>query len=291
MLPADIIQAQIELYLQKLSRGEEYLPDAEIDALTKHINLKFKDEARRTNDFRMRVSNLGRPLCQLQMEQKGVNRTERQETFKPVKFATGGMLEAWLVAVLKSCGLPITSLSEKVSLEINGEEIQGELDLGIDNAVYDIKTASAYSFRKYQDGFMSVYEDDPFGYVIQGFLYAAAKNQPFGGWIVVNKNTGEIVVCETPINREKYEREAILTAASRVDTLIKKKPFERQFEDIEEKFKKAITGNRKLPFTCAWCDYKFECWEKLTHHPVALSTAKDPKWEYYTHLVSVIERD
>ena len=47
-------------------------------------------------------------------------------------------------------------------------------------------------------GFNEVVKDDTFGYASQGFLYGESQKKNFGGWIVINKSTGEWVVCETP---------------------------------------------------------------------------------------------
>ena len=38
-------------------------------------------------------------------------------------------------------------------------------------------------------------EDDPFGYAMQGFLHAEPRGY-LGGWIVVNKSSGEIAIVE-----------------------------------------------------------------------------------------------
>ena len=50
-------------------------------------------------------------------------------------------------------------------------------------------------------------EDDPFGYVMQGHLYGEGENVPFGGWIAINKVTGEFAVCKAPDNQEKDRKE------------------------------------------------------------------------------------
>ena len=47
-------------------------------------------------------------------------------------------------------------------------------------------------------GYEKIKEDDPFGYIMQGHLYGEATGLPFGGWIVVNKSSGEIAVVEAP---------------------------------------------------------------------------------------------
>ena len=43
-------------------------------------------------------------------------------------------------------------------------------------------------------GYNNIKKDDVFGYVPQGYLYAEAAGSTFGGWIAINKATGEWAV-------------------------------------------------------------------------------------------------
>ncbi len=65
------------------------------------------------------------------------------------------------------------------------------------------------------------------GYASQGFLYAESEKQPFGGWIVINKSTGEWTVCETPVVDTEYKKKAIDTAVENFKALESKVPFKR----------------------------------------------------------------
>ncbi len=51
--------------------------------------------------------------------------------------------------------------------------------------MWDVKSASDwafnYKFTGMNGGYDKLKEDDPFGYVMQGFLYAEATGLPFGG--------------------------------------------------------------------------------------------------------------
>ena len=66
------------------------------------------------------------------------------------------------------------------------------MDCTIDGEVVDIKTASGYSFRKFQEGTLG--EQDSFGYLSQlaGYEHAEKTNQ--GGFLVMNKETGELTL-------------------------------------------------------------------------------------------------
>ena len=71
--------------------------------------------------------------------------------------------------------------------------------------------------------------------------------------------------------------------SQKVKALEDNKPFERCFEDEPETFRKKETGNRVLGEVCSWCDFKFSCWEGLEYKPQPVSSAREPRWLYYTH--------
>ena len=151
--------------------------------------------------------------------------------------------------------------------------------------IWDIKSASPYAFQyKFGEsgGFNAMIKDDPFGYVPQGYLYAGADDKEFGGWIAINKSTGEWSVVETPINDDEHKKKAIEQAKKNVHALNTNQPFKRQFEDIEEFFNKKPTGNRILAKECTFCAYKKPCWGDIQYLPQRESKAMNPKYFWYT---------
>ena len=66
-------------------------------------------------------------------------------------------------------------------------------------------------------------------------------------------------------------------------------PFKRCFDSIEEKFRKVPTGKRVLGEECYWCDYKFSCWPNLEYKPQEASSAREPRWFYYTNEDEVVD--
>ena len=168
-------------------------------------------------------------------------------------------------------------------------KIDGTYDIEIGNNIYDIKSASPYAFEhKFGDegGFNSIVEDDSFGYLSQGYLYSESENKKFGGWIVINKSTGEWLVTETPKDDEEYKNKSLNTAKENFNALEEDKPFRRCYSDVAETFRKNPTGNRILGVTCSFCPYKFPCWgsNKLQYLPQQKSKVKSPRWSYYTEL-------
>ena len=122
------------------------------------------------------------------------------------RFLFGDLTEAVRDDGTARGSVEIVDFQRSVELEIAGHKIKGTLDVILrdelgEEKVWDIKSASEWAFKyKYTGagGYDAIKRDDPFGYAMQGFLYAEAKGLPFGGWIVVNKSSGEIAVVDVP---------------------------------------------------------------------------------------------
>jgi hypothetical protein len=253
-------------------------------------NLAATFSSQRNSDFSLRMSNVGKPLCQLVMARDGAKRDPIHPTQMPVRFATGNLMEEWFVAVMHAAGIPIEGYQTKAKLDIADTSISGTSDLIIYGKVWDLKTASDFAFKKYErDGYEGMKADDPFGYVGQGFMYAKAHDKPLGGWIIINKSNGKFVVISAPEEQEEEIKEVLENVATSIKYINEGGEFKRGFDDEEEKFRSNPTGNRKLKFGCEWCDYKAACWPDLTHAPAAFSKAKDRKWVYYTELNNTLD--
>jgi hypothetical protein len=247
---------------------------------------QFTDKRDKT--FKARMSNIGKPLCQLQMEKSNA-KPEGQPYNNKMRNTFGDLIEALAVTIIKASGIKVDSTQKSVSYNMDKSKIDGTYDIEIGNSIYDIKSASPYAFEhKFGDegGFNSIVEDDSFGYLSQGYLYSESENKRFGGWIVINKSTGEWLVTETPTEDEKYKNIAINLSKENLHALDEGKPFRRCFSDIEETFRKIPTGNRVLGIVCSFCPYKFPCWgkDKLQYLPQQQSKGKSPKWVYYTEV-------
>ena len=95
------------------------------------------------------MSNVGRPLCQLQMEAiKGI-KGEGQPYNVKVRNTFGDIIEALALFIMKSAIFnAIKNEQKQVKYKFNGEEIEGRQDVEIDEKIWDIKSASPYSFEK-----------------------------------------------------------------------------------------------------------------------------------------------
>lgn len=237
--------------------------------------------------FEPRMSNIGRPLCQLQMEAKGI-KGEGMPYNAKMRNTFGDLIEALAIFVLKSAGVKIDSEQKEVEYKFENESIKGRLDVEIDNQIWDIKSASPFAFEKKfgeAGGFNEVIKDDSFGYASQGFLYAESERKSFGGWIAINKSTGEWAICETPQLDTEYKNIAIKTAIDNYNALKTNAPFKKCFEPIVETFRGKPTGNKILGTACSFCPYKLPCWgEGLQLLQQQQSKGKNPKWVWYTEV-------
>lgn len=248
------------------------------------IRKQFTEE--RGGKFRLRMSNIGRPLCQLQMEKTGAPAETPDYSFK-MKVLFGDLIEASAMLILKASGVDVQSEQKAVT---HSGEIKGTYDVEIDNKIWDIKSASPFAFdKKFAQGFNTVVEDDAFGYASQGFMYADSEDKDFGGWIVINKASGEWVVCEAPELQEEDKKEALALAEKNLKALLNGEKFKRCFTDVEETYKdkdKNVkkTGNRVLSSICGFCDFKRTCWPDAIMHKKVGSTARFPKSVWYSKL-------
>jgi hypothetical protein len=287
----DILE-KVRVFLEAASKDAVEVSDDLIDQFGKACSDSFRKQFtdQRNKKFGLRASNIGRPLCQLQMEKKGV-KGEGQPYNAKMCNLFGDIIEQMAIIVMKAAGVEIEAEQKKIKYNINkGTNISGALDVEIGGKVWDIKSASPWSFtNKFGENgsFHTVATDDVFGYTTQGYVYAEGADKPFGGWIVINKSTGEWTLTETPMADDEYKEKALDTVKKNASALKRNKKFERCYEDEEEYFRKQKTGNRVLNNTCSFCPYKFPCWgENLQLLPQQQSQGKNPKWVWYTQVTN-----
>ena len=283
------ILARVQMFLAEANKTSVEMSDKLIEEFGEACKTALKKQFtdKRKQEFSYRMSNIGKPLCQLQMEKKGIKGEGFPYNFK-MRNLFGDLIEASAIAIMKASGIKVTDVQKKVTLKDNGDDINGTLDIKIGDKVWDIKSASPYAFEnKFGDngGFDTVVKDDTFGYVSQGYLYSEADKSKFGGWIVINKSTGEWCTTEAPDQNFEYRHTALKKARDNIKALKEDKPFERCFEDVEELYYKKPTGNRTLGITCGFCPYKKPCWgDTIQYLPQQQSKGKNPRWLWYTEI-------
>lgn len=270
-----------------LQRAAQEPPDVPLDDLIEEAGENFKASLRKQfqsdrRSFGIRMSNVGRPSCQLWMQK---HRAEEQED-KPydfiMKMLMGDAIECISLFVMKAAGVDVQDVSGKVTLDLDGRQIDGEYDVIIDDKVWDVKSASPYSFQNKFKDFESLAKDDTFGYVSQGFGYAEACGKKFGGWIAVNKVTGEWKFVEAN-NSQEMHHEVLSNIKDTYDLIASdSSEFKRCFDDVEETYRRVPTGNRHICRTCGFCEFKHTCWPNLQYRESTASQARVKPWKYYT---------
>ena len=282
----NVKEASLISYLVNVLDGKAEMPSYLFDefaelsrkALEKHFT-------RKKEDFRLRMSNVGKPLCQLQMQAKGVEPEKPSHDFI-VRMIIGDMLEALVIVLLKAAKIEVKSQHQKVSLGVGDRQIEGEYDIELDDGIYDIKSVSPFSFTtkfNADNGYDKIKQSDSFGYISQGHGYGMAANKPFKGWIAINKTTGEIVFTDSK-HTDEEKKEVYSKIYNTSVALLDEKPFERCFTDVEEIYYSKPTGNRTLGIECSYCPYKHDCWDNLEFRRQLPSKGKNPKWTWYTKI-------
>jgi|TARA_R100000278_G_scaffold28009_2_gene25428 hypothetical protein len=234
------------------------------------------------------MSQVGKPFCQLHAEKLGWEKLPEVNSFK-IKMLYGDMTEVIAVALLLAAGIEIVDLNKRVLLNTEAGDISGELDLiirdGNSYSLWDIKSASKFAFEKKFESYQALKDNDDFGYLEQLYGYTKAERTETpdikaGGWIAINKESGEMkVVPADPDDEDQYTTKINNTITKYLEA--DETNFERCFEDEPETFYRKLTGNRKLHKTCTYCSFRYTCWPNLVY-------AKNPRsksataYNYYT---------
>jgi hypothetical protein len=234
--------------------------EAEIDKFGENMKSLMRTEfARdRKRDTRtLRLSNIGRDDRVLWNVVNGTDKEDIQpHTY--IKFMYGHLIEEMLLFLTRMAGHSVTD--EQRKCEVEG--IKGHMDCKIDGLVVDVKSASAYGFKKFKDGSLAM--DDAFGYVDQIKAYAHACGEKQFGWLAMDKANGHLAVLkydleDTQAPVHKLIKEDIRERIKHVKEMVKGDEPEILCSDtVEEK-----NGNMKLGIKCSYCQYKKHCYPNL----------------------------
>ena len=263
-----------ELLSKKVVKGRER--DGET-ALIKQFATK-RDKA-----FRLRMSNMGKPYCQLWFEKNKPELALPPSSNFIINMLIGDIIEAVFKGLLRQAKVEYKD-GEQVTLDLgDGQTINGTPDIFFGDEVDDIKSASPWSYiNKFKD-FNSLAEKDSFGYIAQLVGYAEATNTKPNGWWVVNKGNGDFKhVKATNINSKQVLAKIKFTYKE-----LEENKFRRCFTDEEETYRKKPSGNRRLKQECSWCSFRHACWPGLQERPSLVSKAEQPPMVSYTEIRNV----
>ena len=122
----DILE-KVRVFLEAASKDAVEVSDDLIDQFGKACSDSFRKQFtdQRNKKFGLRASNIGRPLCQLQMEKKGV-KGEGQPYNAKMRNLFGDIIEQMAIIVMKAAGVEIEAEQKKIKYSINkGTNING----------------------------------------------------------------------------------------------------------------------------------------------------------------------
>ncbi len=245
------IDSLIEDVYAVLTDGYDKTDDNEkaIDAFGENLKelLRSRLTPRKSGDFYLRLSAIGKPSRQLWYDKQGYKK-EVLTGDKLLKFLYGDIIEEILLTLAKLSGHSVSHEQGKVKVA----GITGHMDAVIDGHVVDVKSASPFAYKKFANGSLPL--DDPFGYLQQISAYSEGvpDNEGVAFW-AMNKVTGDLTLYQPSedVLPDTHERVEELH-----EQLASEEPPERCYPDILD----LKTGNRKLDTGCVFCDFKKVCW-------------------------------
>ena len=223
--------------------------DQEIDKFGELMKSALKDwlTPRAKQKPTLRMSNIGKPERQLWFD---INSAEESHTIPPatmIKFLYGHILEGVVLFLTELAGHTVTDQQKEVKVK----GIVGHMDCKIDGEVIDIKSASRFAFQKFVTGTLA--DSDHFGYLSQLAGYEKNEGTEHGGFLVINKESGELCLFKP----EELDKPNIDVKISNTKKIIKRKlpPKELCYAPVAD----GTYGNYKMGKLCVYCPHKFIC--------------------------------
>ena len=272
----DTLVPDIYKHLEGLSDGTPLpLTEEEIDKTLvgmREALVSWATPRERDTNFTVRMSNVGKPSRQLWYEKRDPQGRGGIDGATQIKFLYGHLLEEVVLMLVRMAGHKVTDEQKEVTVK----GIVGHMDCKINGEVVDVKTASRFAFNKFKEGRLA--QDDPFGYLGQLAGYEAAEGTDNGGFLVLNKESGELCMY-VPDDLDKPNIKASISKL--LPALELGTPPELCYTPIPDGKK----GNMKLAKGCNWCKYKYECY-KDSNDGEGLRTFKYSNG--LTHLTEVV---
>ena len=199
----------------------------------------------REKDGKLRMSVLGKPTRQLWYDRYSPKKTKDYDASLNLKFLYGHILEHLILYLAELTGHKVENQQKKVEID----NIKGHIDASVDGQVCDVMSASSFGFKKFKNG--ELVGDDPFGYLAQLSGYETGMGSNGGGFLVIDKSTGDICFYKP----DELAKPNVPTLIKNLkETLASRTPPEKCYELSETK-----GGNKSLPIGCQFCSHKWEC--------------------------------
>lgn len=243
---------QIYKNLENLSNGTPLpITEEEIDRVMANMKtaiMEWSNPSERSQNFTVRMSNVGKPARQLWYEKRDPQGRGIVDGPTQIKFLYGHLLEEIVLMLVRMADYEVTDEQK----EVNVDGVVGHMDCKINNEVVDVKTASRFAFNKFKEGRLA--QDDPFGYLGQLAGYEEAEGTENGGFLVLNKESGELCMY-VPDDLDKPN------IKSTINTLIPSLDLDTPPSFCYDPIPDGKKGNMKLAKGCSWCKYKHDCFK------------------------------
>lgn len=197
----------------------------------------------------LRLSNIGKPARQVYYDIQGYGpgakyAPERLAASDKLKFLYGDLIEELFLYLAEESGHDVSDRQKRV--EVDG--VVGHIDGKIDGVVVDVKSASKFSFTKFDNGDV-VRGDDPFGYCLQVSGYSTAEGTDGYLWVIEKERAKQALVRVPTVD-------PLPKIAELRNALTRTTPPARCYEPVAV----GKSGNKGLPVGCVFCSHKRECW-------------------------------
>ena len=138
--PAEL---KVHQYMSDAVNGKSTMSEEVIEQVGNDVKEALRKQfggGNKRGDFRLRMSNLGRPTCQLWFEKNKPEKASAKPNSFMMNMMLGDIVEAVFKGLLRGAGVKYEE-PEHVTLEVGDTKISGTYDLVIDGAVDDVKSA------------------------------------------------------------------------------------------------------------------------------------------------------
>ena len=250
----------IHQYLENATKGTSVMSDETIEQVAQDIKDAMKRQfggGNKRDEFRLRMSNIGRPTCQLWWQKNHPEKALPKPTTFVMNMLLGDIVEAAFKGILKEAGVAYEDKDNYVKLELDDVTVNGSYDLVVDGALDDVKSASHWSYTNKFESYDTLANGDSFGYVGQLAGYIKASGKKVGGWWVVNKANGHIKY----VPATGLDVDVEVAKLNETAKIVEANEFKRCFEAAPESYRGKMSGNKVLPDGCKFCDFRYHCWE------------------------------
>ena len=169
--PAEI---KIHRYLEDVRKAKRGMSSATIARIVRDVQEAVEKQFNQSErKFTLRMSNIGRPYCQLWFDKNKPEEGIDMPANFLMNMMIGDIVEAVFKGVLTEAGVDFSD-GFKSTLTAGKHKIDGTHDLIMDKRVDDIKSASPWSYNNKFKDYATLKAHDSFGYIGQLAGYSKA---------------------------------------------------------------------------------------------------------------------